>query len=67
MQAKSFIRPKAAAAKAGISLSHLYALVAANKFPQPVKISERITAFVESECDDWIVDKIKAARSKEVQ
>lgn len=56
---KRLLRPKDAAKKAGISVSHLYALVAQNKFPKPIKISERITAFIESEIDKWIEQKIK--------
>lgn len=56
------LRPKDAALKAGISVSHLYALVAKNEFPQPVKISERVTAFVEAEVDDWIQVKIDSSR-----
>ena len=67
MQAKSFIRPKDAAQKAGISISHLYVLVSKKQFPQPIKISERITAFVESEIDEWIVSKMESSRSAGAQ
>ena len=58
----TFLRPKQAAAKAGLSISHLYRLVAEDKFPQPIRISERITAFAESEIDTWIIHKIHSAR-----
>lgn len=67
MQTKSFIRPKDAAQKAGVSISHLYALVSKQQFPQPIKISERITAFVESEIDEWIVSKMESSRSTGAQ
>lgn len=67
MQTKSFIRPKDAAQKAGVSISHLYALVSKQQFPQPIKISERITTFVESEIDEWIVSKMESSRSTEAQ
>lgn len=60
----NFLRPKNAAAKAAISLSHMYVLVAQKQFPQPVKISGRITAFVESEIDAWIEEKVRAARGE---
>ena len=62
----ALLRPKVAAERAGISISHLYALQAEGNFPRSVKVSERITAFVESEVDEWIAAKIKAARSQEV-
>lgn len=64
MQSK-LLRPKVAAHKAGISISHMYALIAAKKFPKPVKISDRISAIPESEVDQWIADKIKSARNGE--
>jgi prophage regulatory protein len=59
----NLLRPKAAAAKAGISVSHLYHLVALNEFPQRIKISQGISAFLESEIDEWIARKIEASRS----
>ena len=61
MQTK-FLRPKDAAKKAGISISHLYALIAENKFPQLIKISERISALLESEVDEWILEKVETSR-----
>lgn len=66
MNQQNFLRPKQAALKAGISISHLYALVSKKQFPQPIKVSERITAFVESEIDDWIQGKMECCRSEEV-
>ena len=65
MQKNQLIRPKDAAARAGISVSHLYVLVANDQFPQPIKISPRITAFVATEIDEWITDKIRLSRSGE--
>ena len=58
----TLLRPKEAAKKTGISLSHLYQLVNSGQFPQPIKISERITAYVESEVDEWIQKKIHESR-----
>lgn len=66
MKKENLIRPKQAALKAGISISHLYALVSKKQFPQSIKVSERITVFVESEIDDWIQSKMKCCRSEEV-
>ena len=56
------LRPAEAANKTGISLSHLYLLVTEDKFPRPIKISDRVTAFVESEVDQWISEKIQICR-----
>jgi prophage regulatory protein len=67
MHSTNLIRPKQAAVKAGISTSHLYALVSKKQFPQPIKISERITTFVESEIDEWIVSKMESSRSTGAQ
>lgn len=63
---QSLIRPKYTAKRAAISTSHMYDLISKGKFPKPVKISERISAFVESEVDTWINEKISSARSEEV-
>ena len=60
----NLLRPKAAAAKAGISVSHLYHLVSLNEFPKRIKISEGISAFLENEIDEWIAAKVAASRAE---
>ena len=45
-------------AKTGLSRSHLYALAQNGEFPKPVKLSERSSAWVESEVDGWIEERI---------
>jgi prophage regulatory protein len=52
-------------AKTGLSRSHLYALAQNGEFPKPVKLSERSSAWVESEVDGWIEERI-AERDLEV-
>jgi prophage regulatory protein len=52
-------------AKTGLSRSHLYALVQQGEFPKPVKLSERSSAWVESEVDGGIEERI-AERDLEV-
>lgn len=59
---QSLLRPKRAADKCGISIAYLYKLLADGQFPKPIKISERITCFVEAELDDWIAQKIESNR-----
>jgi prophage regulatory protein len=51
--------------KTGLSRSHLYALAQNGEFPKPVKLSERSSAWVESEVDGWIQERI-AERDQEV-
>ena len=40
--------------KTGFGKAWIYRLISQNRFPQPVKIGIRATAFVESEIDEWI-------------
>jgi prophage regulatory protein len=47
-----------------LSRSHIYALIQKGEFPKPVKLSERSSAWVESEVQDWIDKKI-AERDQE--
>ena len=42
-----------------LSRSHVYALAQQNNFPKPIKLSERSSAWVESEVLDWIESKIQ--------
>ena len=51
-------------AKTGLSRSHLYALAQNGEFPKPIKLSERSSAWVESEVQDWIDTRI-ALRDQE--
>jgi prophage regulatory protein len=42
------------------SRAHLYRLIRAKKFPAPVRLGENRIAFLESEIDDWLKEKIAA-------
>ncbi|HHN8425194.1 TPA: helix-turn-helix transcriptional regulator, partial [Morganella morganii] len=44
----------------------IYKLMADKKFPQSVKIGSRSIAFVESEVDAWVANKIAESRTGEV-
>ena len=48
----------------GISRSHLYALAEKGEFPKQIKLSERSSAWVESEVQEWIDTRI-AQRDQE--
>ena len=58
----TLLRPKDVAKKIGVSLSHLYQLVASGQFPQPIKLSERISVFIEAEVDEWIQKRVHESR-----
>jgi prophage regulatory protein len=47
----------------GLGRSQAYALVKAKRFPPPIKLSERSSAWVESEVSAWVAERIAASRS----
>ena len=44
----------------GISRSHIYALAQQGIFPKPIKLTERSSAWVASEVQEWIESRIQA-------
>lgn len=44
----------------GLSRSQIYALAQKGEFPKPIKLSERSSAWLASEIQDWIDSKIQA-------
>lgn len=42
----------------GLSRSGIYAMCANGAFPKPVKLSERSSAWVESEIADWLATRV---------
>ncbi len=48
--------------KTGLSRSAIYRLVATGDFPKPVRPSKATTAWVSHDVDQWIGDRIRAAR-----
>ncbi len=59
----SFLRLDQVKQRTGLSRSTLYAYIREGRFPAPVTISTRCVAWVESEIDDWISQKIASRRS----
>ena len=47
----------------GLPRSSIYALIAKNEFPSPVKLSQRSVGWVESEITTWIEDRIAVTRA----
>ena len=54
------IRLREVMTKTGLSRSYVYALSQKGQFPKPVKLSERSSAWIESEVQDWIDERIQA-------
>ena len=53
------IRLREVMTKTGLSRSYVYALAQKGQFPKPVKLSERSSAWIESEVQSWIDERIQ--------
>lgn len=60
----SLIRLPEVQRRTGYGKAWLYKLIAQERFPKPVKIGSRAIAFVESEIDDWINQRIESSRKE---
>ncbi|MFM1641210.1 MULTISPECIES: helix-turn-helix transcriptional regulator [Aeromonas] len=61
------IRMKEVIQKTGLSKSSIYDLIARDQLPRPVRLSPvggRSVAFVESEIDSWIAERIAARHTE---
>ena len=54
------LSPRAVRARTSLSQSPPYLLLRKGEFPKPVNVTEGRIAFVESEVDRWIVERVKA-------
>lgn len=52
--------------KTGLSRSSLYLAINNGTFPKGIKISERGVAFIESEVDEWVQNRIADSRAEGV-
>ena len=52
------IRRKEVQAKTGLGASSIYAMMQQGTFPKAINISERRVAWIESEVDAWIANRI---------
>ncbi|WP_340615401.1 helix-turn-helix transcriptional regulator [Xenorhabdus entomophaga] len=50
--------------RTGYGKAWIYKLIQAGQFPKQVKIGTRSVAFIESEIDDWISQRIAESRSE---
>jgi len=49
----------------GLSGSSIYRMASAGTFPKPIKLGERSSGWIGSEVDQWLNDRIAAARNGE--
>ncbi|WP_033576372.1 helix-turn-helix transcriptional regulator [Dickeya chrysanthemi] len=61
---KTLIRLPEVQRRTGYSKAWLYRLMSQQRFPLPIKIGSRAIAFVESEIDDWINQRIAESRGE---
>jgi prophage regulatory protein len=61
-EGQRFIRLPEVRNLTGLGRSQIYAMVLAGKFPTPIKLSERCSAWVEGDVRRWIAERIAAAR-----
>jgi prophage regulatory protein len=57
-----FLRLPDVQRETGLSRSQIYALAKTGRFPAPVKLSERCSAWLESAVNEWKAGRIAAAR-----
>jgi len=58
-----FLRLPEVQRQTGLSRSQIYALAKSGRFPSPVKLSERCSAWLESAVNEWKASRVAAART----
>ena len=53
------LRIKSVIERTGVSKTHLYRLINANKFPRPVKVSEGVSVWDSELIDQWLSSKFE--------
>ena len=61
---QSFIRLSEVQRRTGYSKAWIYRLIKEQRFPQSVKIGSRTIAFIESEIEEWINQRIAESRGE---
>ncbi|MDQ9127653.1 AlpA family transcriptional regulator [Serratia fonticola] len=61
-ETQSFIRLSNVQRRTGFSKAWIYRLMSQGRFPKSVKTGVRSIAFIESEIDEWISQRIAASR-----
>ena len=64
-QTPALIRRPEVLRRCGISNTTLHRLIHADDFPAPIQLGPRAVAWVESEINEWIEQRIEASRAGE--
>lgn len=56
-----FLTPKAVCDKIALSRATLDRMVAANKFPRPLKLTERRLAYSQAAVEAWMTERMESA------
>lgn len=51
--------------RVGVSKSQIHRLIVEAKFPSPIRIGKRISAWIEAEVEKWLAERIAFSRSGE--
>ena len=57
MMAKKVIRRREVEARISLACSTIYAMMADDKFPRPLKIGRRAVGWIEEDIDKWLSDR----------
>ena len=49
--------------RTGLSRSTIYLRISDGRFPTPISLGGRAVGWLESECEQWILDRIEASRA----
>lgn len=60
---RRLIRRKEVQSKTGLGASSIYAMMKQGKFPKSITLSERRVAWLESDVDQWIADRINSCET----
>ncbi|HCA7568128.1 helix-turn-helix transcriptional regulator [Klebsiella quasipneumoniae] len=61
---KRLIRLPEVLNRTGLCKAWIYRLISRDEFPSPIKLGERAIAFLESDINKWIDEKICLSRNK---
>lgn len=56
------LRRQQVQARTGLARSSIYALIAIEQFPTPIRLSANTVGWLEHEIENWIGDRAKASR-----
>jgi len=62
VEARRLIRCNEVVDRTGLSRATVYRLVRSGEFPSPIPLTRSTAAWIESEVQDWIDERIAAAR-----